>query len=139
MKSLISGNERKTGGYGAAEYNLANAGMIEMIFGHTAGKYHKDENTWTDGRWTLTQLGRQASMAELERIIVQDPPLEIALADAELEAEDVADNCGGCEPGDELLLEHKRILDYLRRRVERIAAKSAANTDKLRSAVRFGV
>jgi hypothetical protein len=63
-----------------------------------------------------------ATTAELQRIMLRDPPLEIALADMELEAEDVADNCGGCEPGDELLLEHKRILDHLRMRVERIAA-----------------
>jgi hypothetical protein len=76
-------------GYGAAEYNLVQAGMIEMIFGHTAGKYHEGDNAWTDGRWTVTQRGGQASMAELERIIVQDPPLGIALADMELEAEDV--------------------------------------------------
>jgi hypothetical protein len=96
--------------------------MIEMIFGHTAGKYHEGENAWTDGRWTLTQRGLQTSMAELKRIIVQDPPLEIVLADVELETNDVADNCGGCEPDAKLLLEHKRILDQLRMRVDRVAA-----------------
>jgi hypothetical protein len=107
-------------GYGAAEYNLVQAGMIEMIFGHTAGKYHDGENAWTDGRWTLTERGRRASMATLERIMLRDPPLEIAVADMELEAD--ADNCGGCEPDDELLVEHMRIFDHLKKRVERIAA-----------------
>jgi hypothetical protein len=110
-------------GYGAAEYNLTKAGMIEMIFGHAAGKYYEGENAWTDGRWTLTKRGRRTSMVNLKHIMLQDPPLEIALADAELEAVDVADNCGGCDSGDEMLLLHKRILDHLIRRVERIAKK----------------
>jgi hypothetical protein len=58
----------------------------------------------------------------VERTILRDPPLQIALWDAELEAEDVAGIRANCEPGDDLLLLHEGILDYLRMRAERIAA-----------------
>jgi hypothetical protein len=109
-------------GNGAAECNLEAAGMIEMIFGHVAGKLRFGDNPWTDGRWTLTERGVHSSIVDLKRIMLRDPPLEIAMSDAELEADDVADNCGGCEPDDELLLFHRCILESLRVRAERIAA-----------------
>ena len=53
---------------------------------------------------------------------MRDPPLEIALGDAMNEARDVADNCGGCEPDDPFLLDHRRLLAHLLDRVERIRA-----------------
>jgi hypothetical protein len=57
-------------GRAAAEYNLKNAGMIEMIFGHVAGKMSDGDNFWDDCRWTLTERGRCTSMADLQRIIL---------------------------------------------------------------------
>ena len=60
-------------------------------------------------------------MADLERIVLRDPPLEIALWDAKDKAADVADNCGG-EPGDPILMTHQRILAHLEKRAERIVA-----------------
>ena len=108
-------------GRAAAEYNLENAGMIEMISGHVAGQMRDGDNFWDDCRWTLTERGKRTSMADLQRIIMRDPPLEIALWDAKDEGADVADNCGG-EPGDPILVTHQRILAYLEKRAERILA-----------------
>ena len=71
---------------------------------------------------TSRRKGRSASTDTLRSIILQDPLLEIALWDAMNEARDVADNCGGCEPDDPLLLEHRRLLAHLLDRVERIRA-----------------
>jgi hypothetical protein len=42
--------------------------------------------------------------------------------DAKDEADDVADDCGACEPDDPILLAHQRILAHLKERVERILA-----------------
>jgi hypothetical protein len=67
-------------------------------------------------------MGKRASTDSLTSIILQDPPLEIALWDAMNEARDVADDCGGCEPGDPVLLEHRHLLAHLLDRVERIRA-----------------
>jgi hypothetical protein len=108
-------------GRAAAEYNLKNAGMIEMICGHVAGQMRDGDNFWDDLRWTLTERGRCTSMADLQRIILCDPPLEIALWDAKDEAADVAGSCGG-EPGDPILVTHERILAHLEKRAERILA-----------------
>jgi hypothetical protein len=108
-------------GRAAAEYNLENAGMIEMISGHVAGQMRDGDNFWDDLRWTVTERGRRTSMADLQRIILCDPPLEIALWDAKDEAADVAGDCGG-ELGDPILMNHQRILDHLEERAERILA-----------------
>ena len=108
-------------GRAAAEYNLEKAGLIEMISGHVAGQMRDGDNFWDDLRWTLTERGKCTSMADLERIVLRDPPLEIALWDAKDEAADVADNCGG-EPGDPILMTHQRILAHLEKRAERIVA-----------------
>jgi hypothetical protein len=108
-------------GRAAAEYNLENAGMIEMISGHVAGQMGDGDNFWDDLRWTVTKRGRRAGMADLQRIILCDPPLEIALWDAKDEAADVAGDCGG-EPGDPILVAHRRILAHLEKRAERILA-----------------
>jgi hypothetical protein len=109
-------------GRAAAEYNLEEAGMIEMISGHVAGQMREGDNFWDDLRWTVTERGRWTGMADLERIILRDAPLEIALWDAKDEAADVAGGCGGCEPGDSFLLKHQRILAHLEERAERILA-----------------
>ena len=81
-----------------------------------------DDVFFEHSKWKLTELGRSASTDTLRSIILQDPPLEIALWDAMFEARDVGDNCGGCEPDDPLLLEHRRLLAHLLDRVERIRA-----------------
>jgi hypothetical protein len=99
--------------------------MIAVSFGHVAGEMRYGDNYWEDTRWMLTELGKRTSMAQLRRIVVRDPPLDIALRDAEDEARDVADDCGGCEPDDPDLLMHRRILAHLRDRVERIRAAPA--------------
>jgi hypothetical protein len=109
-------------GRAAAEYNLKKAGMIEMMSGHVAGQMRDGDNFWDDCRWTLTKRGRCTSMADLQRIILCDPPLEIAKWDAKDEAADVAGGCGGCEPGDPILVAHQRILAHLDKRAERILA-----------------
>jgi hypothetical protein len=83
-------------GSAAAEYNLEKAGVIEMIQGHHPGVMLPGDDYWDEFRWTLTDRGRGASDAQLERIILRDPPLEIAEWDAEDEANDLASNCGGC-------------------------------------------
>jgi hypothetical protein len=85
-------------GRAAPEYNLEKAGMIEMIFGHVAGRMRGCDNFWDDTRWTLTERGRRTSMAKLQRIILCDPPFELAQWDAKDEADDIADDCGACEP-----------------------------------------
>jgi hypothetical protein len=112
-------------GHAGAEYNLEREGVIAMIFGHVAGQMRYGDNSWEDTRWMVTELGKLTSMAQLERIILRDPPLDVALRDAEEEACDVADDCGGCEPDDPNLLMHEHILAHLRDRVERIRAAPA--------------
>jgi hypothetical protein len=110
-------------GRAAAEFNLKEAGMIKMTSGHIAGQMRDGDNFWDDCRWTVTERGRCTSMADLQRIIVRDPPLEIALWDAKDEATDVAGGCGGCQTGDPILAAHQRILLHLEKRVERIVAR----------------
>lgn len=56
-------------GRAAAEYNLKKTGMIEMIFGHVAGQMRDGDNFWDDCRWTLTERGKCASVADLQHII----------------------------------------------------------------------
>ena len=107
-------------GRGAAEYNLVKAGAIEVASEHVPGHLRDDDVFFEHSKWKLTELGRSASTNTLRSIILQDPPLEIALWDAMFEARDVGDNCGGCEPDDPLLLEHRRLLAHLLDRVERI-------------------
>src|SRR6516164_4908574 len=113
-------------GWAAAEYNLQKAGLIEMIYGHHAGQMSTDGsgNCWCDCRWTLTERGKRASIARLERVMLRDPPLEIAEWDAEAEADDVATDCGGCDVDDPWLAIHRRILFNLDKRAERIYQKS---------------
>jgi hypothetical protein len=96
-------------GLAAAEYNLEKAGLIEMIHGHRAGQMSTDG---TD------------SMARLEKVMLRDPPLEVAEQDAEEEANDVATDCG-CEVDDPWLAVHRRILVNLDERAERIYRMSA--------------
>jgi hypothetical protein len=44
-------------GRAAAEYNLKEAGMIEMISGHVAGQMRDGDKFWDDCRWTVTERG----------------------------------------------------------------------------------
>jgi hypothetical protein len=90
-------------GRAAAEYNLVKAGAIEVASGHVPGHLRGDNVFFEHSGWKLTELGKCASEAALTKIILRDPPLEIALWDALSEARDVADNCGGCEPDDPLV------------------------------------
>ena len=69
-------------GHAGAEYNLEREGMIAMIFGHVAGQMRNGDNYWEDTRWMVTELGKRTSMAQLRRIVLHDPPLEVALRDA---------------------------------------------------------
>jgi hypothetical protein len=115
-------------GRAAAEYNLEKAGMIEMIFDQIAGEMRNGDNYWDDIRWMLSELGRRTKLSELRRIILRDPPLEIALRDAEDEAAEVAERCE--DPvffGLDTVALHERILAHLDERVERIRA--AQNLD----------
>jgi hypothetical protein len=106
----------------AAEYNLEKVGIIKMVQGFVAGEMGERDNWWDDLRWELTNLSMRTSMAEARKIILRDPPLEIALWDAMFEARDIAESCGGCEPNDPWLLAHRAILAHLLDRVERIRA-----------------
>ena len=112
-------------GCAAAEVNLEKAGMIEMIQGTHAGVMLNTDPYWDDLRWTLTDRGRRASDAQLERIMLRDPPLEIAEWDAEDEANDVATNCGGYDIDDPQLAIHRRISVNLDKRAERVHQKMA--------------
>jgi hypothetical protein len=123
LQSCLYWNARV--GWAASEYNLAAAGMIEMIYGPHAGLMHANENFWDDLRWTLTDRGRRASDAQLERVMLRDPPLEIAEWDAEDEANDVTTDCGGCDIDDPILAMHRRISINLDKRAERIRQKMA--------------
>jgi hypothetical protein len=99
--------------------------MIEMIYGHHAGLMHANENFWDDLRWT-----RRASDAQLERVMLRDPPLEIAEWDAEDEANDVATDCGGCDIDDPILAMHRRISINLDKRAERTRQKMACRAKR---------
>ena len=110
-------------GRAAAEVNLEKAGMIEMISGQHAGVMLNTDPYWDDLRWTLTDRGRRASDAKLERIMLRDPPLEIAEWDAEDEANDVAGDCGGHDIDSPELALHQRISVNFDKRAERIHQK----------------
>jgi hypothetical protein len=113
-------------GNAAAEHNLANVGVIKMVQGHVAGQMRRGDNYWGDCRWELTELGRRTKLTDLKRIILREPPLAIAIRDAEDEATDVA--VRGEDPAFfGYVTIHKRILAHLNERVERIRA--ARNLD----------
>jgi hypothetical protein len=108
-------------GNAAAEHNLENVGIIEMVQGHVAGQMREGDNYWGDSRWELTELGGHTKLTHLKRIILRDPPLAIAIRDAEDEARDVA--ARGEDPAFfGYVTIHKRILAHLSERVERIRA-----------------
>jgi hypothetical protein len=66
-------------GRAAAEYNLVTAGAIEVASEHVPGHLRDDDVFFEHSKWKLTELGRSASTDTLRSIILQDPPLEIAL------------------------------------------------------------
>jgi hypothetical protein len=109
-------------GRAAAEYNLVKAGAIEVASRHVPGHLREDDVFFARSEWKLTELGRRAGTAPLTSIILQDPPLEIALWDAMFEARNVANICGGCEPNDPSLLQRRRMLAHLLERVDRVRA-----------------
>jgi hypothetical protein len=116
-------------GQAAAEYNLEKAGMIEMIFDQVAGEMRVGDNYWNDIRWMLTELGRRTKLTELRSIILRDPPLEIAVRDAEDEATDISGR--RAEPvffGVDTVTLHERILAHLDERVERIRGTQSPET-----------
>jgi hypothetical protein len=109
-------------GRAAAEYNLVKAGAIEVASGHVPGHLREDDVFFARSEWKLTELGKRAGTAPLTSIILQDPPLEIALWDAMREARNVADNCGGREPDDPSVLQRRRMLAHFLERVDRVRA-----------------
>jgi hypothetical protein len=109
-------------GMGAAEYNLEEAGMIEMENGHVAGIFIEGRsNGWCDCRWVITDRGNHTTLADLERIMLADPPLEIAVMDARLEADIVADDLNDTDH--ETLADDRRTLAALEERAESIRSK----------------
>jgi len=85
MLDLVYGGHA---GWAAAEFNLVEAGLIEMIQGHQPGLIREGDNGWMDLRWTLTDLGRRTRKARFELVMKVDPPLWAAEQDAEAEAQD---------------------------------------------------
>jgi hypothetical protein len=65
-----------------------------MVQGHVAGIMCRDDQYWCDCRWTLTDKGRRGTMAQLERVILRDPPLHVA------EQKTMADAATGRARGD---------------------------------------
>jgi hypothetical protein len=108
-------------GNAAAEHNLENAGVTEIVQGHVAGKMREGDNYWGDCRWQLSELGKRTKLTDLKDTILRDPPLEIAMLDAEDEAKDVAARTENPVVLGYVTV-HKRILAHLNEIVERIRA-----------------
>jgi hypothetical protein len=56
-------------GWAAAEFNLIEAELIEMIQGHQPCLMREGDNGWMDLRWTLTDLGRRTCKARFKLIM----------------------------------------------------------------------
>jgi hypothetical protein len=69
-------------GRAGAEYNLAEAYVIDVAAGHVPGHLRDDDVCFERSEWKLTEWGQCVSTALLTTIILRDPPLEIALWDA---------------------------------------------------------
>jgi hypothetical protein len=94
MFDLCHNENATTCGWGAAEFNLAVDGYIEMIQGFTAGIQRRDDdNWWCDCRWEISEKEMRASDAELTRVMLLDPPLAVAQADVDLVALTIAEEC----------------------------------------------
>jgi hypothetical protein len=96
-----------------------------MVQGHVAGIMCRDDQYWCDCRWTLTDKGRRGTMAQLERVILRDPPLHVAEQDAAEVADDIANVASGDEPD-----QRRRILTHLDQLAERICEKMACRAIK---------
>jgi hypothetical protein len=109
-------------GEGAAEFNLAQDGFIEMVPGYVAGMRRKGDNWWCDCRWDITFKGMRAGTAELTRSILRDPPLEVAQAEADLVADDIEECCPDpANPDDwDEVADFRAKWVHLNERVERI-------------------
>jgi hypothetical protein len=68
MLDLVYGGHA---GWAAAEFNLVEAGLIEMIQGHQPGLMREGDNGWMDVRWTLTDLGRRTRKGRFELEIMR--------------------------------------------------------------------
>jgi hypothetical protein len=120
MLDLVYGGHT---GWAAAEFNVVEAGLIEMIQGHQPGLMREGDNGWMDLRWTLTDLGRRTRKARFELIIKADPPLWVAEQDAEEEAQDYHQNFADSDPDDYWAAIHRHMSIRLDNRAERIRLK----------------
>jgi hypothetical protein len=111
-------------GWATAEFNLAKAGLIEMIQGHEPGLMREGDNGWADLRWTLSDLGRRTRKARLERVMKADPPLWVAEQDADEEAQDYQQTFAH-DPDSYWAATHRYMSNNLDKRAERIYQKSA--------------
>jgi hypothetical protein len=120
MLDLVFGGHA---GWAAAEFNLVEAGLIEMIQGHQPGLMREGDNGWMDVRWTLTDLGRRTRKARFELVMKADPPLWAAEQDAEAEAQDYQQNFADGDPDDYWTAIHRHMSIRLDKRAERIRQK----------------
>jgi hypothetical protein len=128
MLDLIYGGHA---GWAAAEFNLVEAGLIEMIHGHQPGLMRESDNGWIDLRWTLTDLGRLTREARFEQVMKADPPPWAAEQDAEEEAQDYQQTFADGDPDDYWAAIHRHMSIRLDIRAERIhqKVKRRAGTD----------
>jgi hypothetical protein len=120
MLDLVYGGHA---GWAAAEFNLVEAGLIEMIQGHQPCLMREGDNAWMDLRWTLTDLGRRTRKARFELVMKSDPPLWAAEQDAEEEAQDYQQNFADGDPDDYWTAIHRHMSIRLDKRAERIRQK----------------
>jgi hypothetical protein len=121
MMDLVYAGET---GWATAEFNLAKAGLIEMIQGHQPGVMRKDDNGWMDLRWTLTDLGWRTHKTRLVLVMKSDPPLWVAEQDAEEEAKDYQQTFADADPDDYWAPIHRQMSNKLDDRAERIHQKT---------------
>jgi hypothetical protein len=120
MMKLVYAGET---GWAMAEFNLAKAGLIEMIHGHQPGLMRERDNGWMDLRWTLTDLGRCTRKARFELVMKADPPLWVAEQDAEEEARDYQQTFADVDPDDYWAAIHRHMSNKFDNRAERIYQK----------------
>jgi hypothetical protein len=121
MMDLVYAGET---GWATAEFNLANAGLIEMIQGHQPGLMRKGDNGRMDLRWTLTDLGRRTRKTRFVLVMKSDPPLWVAEQDAEEEAQDYQQTFADADPDDQWAAIHRQMSNKLDDRAERIYQKT---------------
>jgi hypothetical protein len=60
-------------GQGGAEFNLAEADCIEMLYDYVPGVMRERDNWWEDMRWVITDKGMDVSVPTLTFVILRDP------------------------------------------------------------------